>query len=76
MVRSLRRKAQSLSHFEAEEESALLLPLRGAAEALLPTTHIFTGVLTFTFIKTTPLRDGRQLRNTVVAIVEVLGCAP
>ena len=44
-MRFLRRKAQCLCHFEAEEERALLITVRGAAEALFSTTHIFTGVL-------------------------------
>lgn len=44
-MRFLRWKAQCLCHFEAEEERALLIPVRGAAEALFSTTHVFTRVL-------------------------------
>lgn len=74
-IRFLRWKAQCLCHFEVEKKSALLITGRRAAETLF-TTHIFTRVLTFTFIKTTPLWYRWQLRNTVVAVVEALGCAP
>lgn len=56
-MRFLRRKAQCLCHFEAEEERALLIPVRGAAEALFSTTHVFTRVLA-------ERREPRYLKHT------------
>jgi hypothetical protein len=58
-----------------EEECAVLITGR-TAQALFSIAHVFIRVLAFSFVKAAPLWDCGQVRNTVVAVVEVLGCAP
>lgn len=74
-MRFLGWKAQGLCHGEVEKEGALRVTGR-TAEALLSAAHVFRGVLIFTLAKAAPLRDGGQLGDTVVAVVQILCCAP